>query len=370
MTPSLHRDGLWNAAPLVLSITNSPTFNHTPESLNSRRSGQNSLRKNGGLTSLGKLSDSEPLNPMPTVKHSTLEKDGAILDILEDDHGQRILVNRLGAEMIGLQVRGPDSRWQGFLYRDGEVAPPAKGWANHATVMGYFLHRLVGEQSLYRGTVIRGGNHGFLRHFQFEAPRVSGNALVYSVHPDQIPLEAYPLRVGLDLSYTLGEEGVRIGFCFQNEEPERDAHVSFGVHPGFAVQSPMDCQVTFPPGNYVRYFAPDNFLDGSTESFDFPGGDMPFPRAELPGSFLISLAGVPSPIFQIEDAGRRVELDFTGVPYMTLWSDGGGFLCIEPCWGLPDSKPQKPFEEKVGIQVLAPGATLQASFGIKASITS
>ncbi len=306
---------------------------------------------------------------MPAVNHSTQEKDGAVLDILEDGHGQRITINRLGAELIGLQVKDAHSQWQGFLYRDGEVAPPANGWANHATVMGYFLHRLVGEQSLYRGSVIRGGIHGFLRHFKFAGPRLSGDALIYSVAPEQIPPEAYPLRVGLDLSYSLGEDGLRIGFRFQNFEPDLDAHVSFGVHPGFAVRSAMDCRVTFPPGHYVRYFAPDNFLDGKTEGFDFPGGDMPFPRGELPGSFLISLAGVPSPKFQIEDAGRQVELDFTGVPYMTLWSDGGPFLCIEPCWGLPDSKPQKPFEEKDGIQILAPGAILEASFGINASTT-
>jgi galactose mutarotase-like enzyme len=306
---------------------------------------------------------------MPTVMHSTLDKDGAILDILEDGNGHRLVINRLGAEMIGLQKQGADNQWQGFLHRDGEVAPPASGWANHATVMGYFLHRLVGEQSHYRDSIIRGGNHGFLRHFQFETPRLSGSTLTYSVHPDRIPPEAYPLRVGLELSYTLIESGVRVGFCFHNFETGLDAHVSFGIHPGFAVRSPLNCRVTFPPGHYVRHFAPDNFLDGTTQAFDFPGGDMPFPRSELPGSFLISLAGVPFPVFQVEDAGRRVDLDFSGVPYMTVWSDGGPFLCLEPCWGLPDSKPQTPFQEKAGIQVLAPGATLEAYFEIHMSFT-
>ena len=28
--------------------------------------------------------------------------------------------------------------------------------------MGYFLHRLWKEESIYRGALIRGGNHGFL----------------------------------------------------------------------------------------------------------------------------------------------------------------------------------------------------------------
>jgi len=50
---------------------------------------------------------------------------------------------------------------------------------------------------------------------------------------------------------------------------------------------------------------------------------------------------------------------------MTLWSDLGPFLCIEPCWGLPDSNPQKPFEEKIGIQHIPAGGTLDASFTIR-----
>ena len=33
--------------------------------------------------------------------------------------------------------------------------------------MGYFLHRLKDERSLYRGQEIRGGTHSFLRHKNF-----------------------------------------------------------------------------------------------------------------------------------------------------------------------------------------------------------
>ncbi len=31
--------------------------------------------------------------------------------------------------------------------------------------MGYYLHRLWKEESNYRGHLIKGGNHGFLRAF-------------------------------------------------------------------------------------------------------------------------------------------------------------------------------------------------------------
>ena len=51
-------------------------------------------------------------------------------------------------------------------------------------------------------------------------------------------------------------------------------------------------------------------------------------------------------------------LDLTGVPYVTLWSDGGPFLCVEPCWGLTDHHQQRAFEDKQGIQTISPGGEL------------
>ena len=95
---------------------------------------------------------------------------------------------------------------------------------------------------------------------------------------------------------------------------------------------------------------------------------MPYARENLLGSYLLELSGVPEPIFVLEGGGRRVVFDFRGVPYMTLWSDGGAFLCVEPCWGLPDSDPQKPFEEKDGLQTVPAGGELKASFRMKAEI--
>ena len=85
-------------------------------------------------------------------------------DVLADEeNGLRITVSRLGAELISLARINEAGKWIGFLYRDGEIAPPEKGWANHATVMGYYLHRLKEGRSLYRGREIVGGTHGFLR---------------------------------------------------------------------------------------------------------------------------------------------------------------------------------------------------------------
>ncbi len=96
--------------------------------------------------------------------HCEEQRDDRHLDILiDEENGLRIIVSRLGAELISLARVNEVGAWTGFLYRDNDLSVPSQGWANHATVMGYYLHRLKNGRSLYRAREIKGGNHGFLR---------------------------------------------------------------------------------------------------------------------------------------------------------------------------------------------------------------
>jgi len=304
------------------------------------------------------------------------EKEGLQIDVLtQEAAGLRIQVNRHGAELVSLARRGADGKWTGFLYRDGDTGTPAEGWKNHATVMGFFVHRLKDERSLYRGKEIRGGTHSFLRNKDFAAPAVdtAGGSLTYSIGPGQIAPDEYPFSVNLNLSYALavtaGVPELLVTFEFHNLEPDLSAHVSFGLHPGFAVAPLAEARVILPRGTYVRHLAPGNFLSGETVRIEHPGGPMPFDKAELPGSFLLELADVPEAVFAVEDPGgcRRTELDYHEAPYVTLWSDGHDFVCVEPCWGLPDHQVQRLFEDKEGIQEIPAGGILTRSFTIRPS---
>jgi galactose mutarotase-like enzyme len=292
-----------------------------------------------------------------------------LLDVLtDDDAGLRLIISRLGAEPVSLARRSKSGDWIGFLYRDNDVSAPAKGWANHATVMGYFLHRLKDGHSLYRGQEIKGGTHSFLRSKTWHlVPSAAGEgSLTYRITPNDFGATEYPLRVSLDLVYKMDGEAVTVEFRFKNDEPELTAHVGFGLHPGFAATSFDSFEFTMPAGKYRRYFSPDNYLSGETEQIDFAGGEMPFPRAQLSGSYILELVDVPGRDFVYRDrpSGREITMDLTGVPFLTLWSDGGPFLCVEPCWGLTDAHQQRAFEDKAGIQIIAPGGDLTARFAL------
>ena len=309
--------------------------------------------------------------------HSEEDREGKHLDVLiDEENGLRIVVSRLGAELISVARVNEEGEWSGFLYRDNDLSAPPQGWANHATVMGYYLHRLKDGRSLYRGREIKGGNHGFLRsktwHFAGTSLQGIGASLQYSITPNDFSPDEYPLKVSVDLTYRIDANKVGVFFEFRNEESELDAHVSFGLHPGFAATSFETFHLQMPRGLYRRHFSPGNYLSGQTRDIEFAGGEMPFSRTELPGSIILELLDVPRRQFSYVDppSGRWVILDLTGVPYLTLWSDGGPFLCIEPCWGLTDHQQQRPFENKEGIQIIAPGAVLRASFSIAPELAS
>ena len=292
-----------------------------------------------------------------------------LLDVLtNEENGLRLIVSRLGAELISVARRDSAGNWIGFLHRDNEIAPPVKGWANHATVMGYFLHRIKNERTLYRGQEMRGGTHSFLRGktwHRVESARE--NELTYRITPADFSPTEYPLQVSLDLTYRLDAAQISVSFEFKNDEPELTAHVGFGLHPGFAATSFTSFQFEMPAGLYRRHFSPTNYLSGETQEIRFEGGAMPFEREKLPGSYILELVDVPDRTFTFTDppSGRTVAIDLPDVPYLTLWSDGGAFLCVEPCWGLTDHDEQRAFEDKEGIQKIAPNRELVAEFSMQ-----
>ena len=296
------------------------------------------------------------------------KRDDHLLDVLTDEsNGLRLIVSRLGAELISLARRDAQGKWIGFLHRDNDVTPPAQGWANHATVMGYFLHRLKDGRSSYRGREVRGGTHSFLRTKPWHLVPSGGadeGSLTYRITRQDFSDTEYPLEVSLDLTYKIVGNGVQVLFLFKNDEPELAAHVGFGLHPGFAATSFQSFSFEMPAGTYRRHFSPGNYLSGETMDIAFAGGEMPFPKEELPGSYILELLDVPQRIFRFVDSlsGRSVTLELQSVPYLTLWSDGGPFLCIEPCWGLTDHHHQRAFEDKEGMQKIPPGGALQANF--------
>src|SRR3954471_15797577 len=148
-----------------------------------------------------------------------------LLDVLTDEeNGTRLIVSRLGAELISVARCNSAGEWIGFLKDDNDLTPPAKGWANHATVMGYYLHRIKDERTIYRGQEMRGGTHSFLRgKIWHRVESVDDDELAYRITPQDFSKTEYPLKVSLDLTCRIEARRIVVTFRFRNEEPELTA---------------------------------------------------------------------------------------------------------------------------------------------------
>src|SRR5213596_800338 len=156
--------------------------------------------------------------------HTEEKREDRDLDVLiDEENGLRIIISRLGAELVSLARINEAGEWIGFLYRDNDLSVPSQGWANHATVMGYYLHRLKDGRSFYRGNEIKGGTHGFLRLKTWgfvEARMNEGASVTYRITPQDFSAIEYPLKVSLDLTYKIDMNKVSVVFTFRNDEPE------------------------------------------------------------------------------------------------------------------------------------------------------
>ena len=145
----------------------------------------------------------------------------------------------------------------------------------------------------------------FLRHFVFDPPEVTDRALVYRVPASRIPPDAYPLKVSLELSYALSEDGLRVEFFFTNEEPELDAHVSFGLHPGFAVSSVRDCKVLFPEGLMCAILRREISSTAARRSSPSPEEKCPLTKRSFPIPTWLVCGQFPAATFVLEDSNLR-----------------------------------------------------------------
>ena len=275
-----------------------------------------------------------------------------------------ISVARKGAELVSYRVPDPrGSGTLGLLHRDGDVSVPESGWKNHATILFPVVGRLKGGESRLGGKRIRfERNHGFARDTLFEPAGygVRGNRafLAYSMRSSVETRKSYPFDFRFDVVYELEGEKLRIAFRVANTSREEDLWFSCGWHPGFALSGP-DFSLDLPAKNIRRLAVGEaNLLTGGETAIS--GREVArAARGDLSRALVLRIPEKAERTCSLTDRGRRIRLyiSFGDFEFLGLWRDGDApFICVEPWQGTDDCESQAPFDRKLGIIRLAPGA--------------
>jgi galactose mutarotase-like enzyme len=288
--------------------------------------------------------------------------------VLNHESGARLVVNRMGAELIGYRITDPTSgREIPLMYRDSLAETPDSGWKNHATVLFPIVGGLKNKSSkLGDRTISTPGNHGIARHSLFEViatDTFEKGAIRYRLRDNDYTRQYYPFGFQLDLVFEL--RGRNLAATFEISNPgDETIYYCFGWHPGFSTPlivgngQKSDCQLMMPPGEIRKYHNNEHCrLTGETSMMAVDG---PLDWSEE-GLELTYMYGIDEPANRSvklvdPNAGVSISVDFPEFPHLGFWSEPEeNFICIEPWQGMDDHEVQETFDQKVGVVKLEAG---------------
>jgi len=288
--------------------------------------------------------------------------------LINESDNSRVMINRLGCEVIGYRITHPqDDTEIPLLYRDSQAEKPESGWKNHATVLFPIVGGLKNNQSRLGSKIITSpGNHGIARHSLFElvATEEKDRALArYRLRANDYTRQYYPFDFQLDLVHEL--KGNKLSVTFEISNPDKEPiYYCFGWHPGFKTPifhgkgKKSDCRLILPEGKIRKYLNNEHCrLTGETTEI-FTGGPLPWTEEELEATLMFEIDDPSMRTVTLEDPASRVSIrvEFPEFPHLGFWSEPGDeFICIEPWQGMDDHEDQEPFDQKVGVVRLAPG---------------
>ena len=270
-----------------------------------------------------------------------------------------------GAELVRLRDEaGRDLLW------DGDPA----FWTGRSPILFPIVGRLKDDRLTVDGIAHPMRQHGIARTARFTLLEQDGAACRLRLTADAATREAFPYDFTLDLAYRI--TGATLGITGTVHNPGAVAMpVSFGFHPAFRWPLPygaaaLDHAVVFAadePGP-VAVLA-DGLLSGETRPSPVRGRTLALTPHLFDADALVFLAPVSRSVAYGPADGRKLRIDFDGMPQLGIWSKPGApFVCIEPWHGYASPADfDGDLAHKPGTTPVAPGES--RSFGMQVSLT-
>lgn len=250
----------------------------------------------------------------------------------------------------------------------------SKYWGYHAPV----LFPIVGKvkNGLYRaeGGEYKLPQHGLARLEEFEMIEKTNDKIVFELLYSKKTLEVYPYKFSLKITYTLLENGVITSYTVENKD-NKEIYFSIGAHPAYMV--PMA------GGELINdYYFEFNEKENCDTKIITGDGLIKHEKKEclkdtniIPLSFdvfkddALVFDDLKSNKISIksENHNKSLTMDFTGFPYMGLWTKATGapFVCIEPWYGHADYEDfTGELKDKEGIQKLSEGQMFNSAYTV------
>ena len=280
-----------------------------------------------------------------------------------------VMVDDQGAQLSSLYDKktGRELLWS---------ADPAV-WGYHAPVLFPFVGMVNNGQYRYKGETYQIRQHGFARQSLFECTAHTDLSVTHRLTAGDETRKLFPMDFCLEVTHTLEEGSLRVGWKVTNPSPEDPLFFSIGAHPGFTVplceqDRKEDCFVLFHGCDELKYILVDLAVTAADPDHVYTMAlDNGFLKLERHlfdiDTFIFENAQIEKVSLCGSDRKPYVTVSCPGFPRFGLWtkSDEAPFVCLEPWYGrLDDRGFTGELPEKTGILHLEPGRTFDASYTI------
>jgi galactose mutarotase-like enzyme len=269
-------------------------------------------------------------------------------------------INHKGAELCSLVTltNNQEYIWEGN----------PNFWGKHSPVLFPIVGTLKNNNYIINKETYHLPRHGFARDMNFELIAKTQNSATFSIQSSNETLKIYPFDFEFQISYTLEEKKLNIGYRVINKTASK-MPFSIGAHPAFALNGNFeDYQLEFENNEPLEYtLLENNLISTKTEILKKKDGLVPLKYQLFENDALIFKNLTSRCLSILHHKKPLLKVHYQGFPHLGIWTvQKAPFLCIEPWYGYSDTNQSNGnLFEKEGIQILVANSSFESMFNIE-----
>lgn len=267
-----------------------------------------------------------------------------------------IKTTEIGAELTSVKLNGVEKLHQGQNY-----------WKRHAPILFPIVGQLKNGRTIINKKEYELSQHGFARDMKFEKIDENKYLLKSSIET----LEKYPYNFELLVQYTIKEDELTTKYEVTNKD---NTQIQFGIggHPAFICEySTGDYQIEFEKDEKKAEFQKlESGLISNEKAQNILIKNAINLKNDIFENDAIIMKNLKSnrvSLYNKKEQKKILDFDFTGFPYLAIWSKiGAPFVCIEPWYNTADKMDSDGiFENKENILKLNPKQKFECEYKVK-----
>ena len=280
----------------------------------------------------------------------------------------KIQTKKSGAELTSVQYNGKEMLFQGakVLDSNGNIY-----WKRQAPILFPIVGQLKNSQTQIEDKTYEMSQHGFARDMDFEEISKTENEHHYILKYNEETLKKYPYKFELHIIYEIIGDTLTVTYKVKNID-DKTIYFGLGGHPAFNCNyNNGEYEIAFSEQeDEIEFLKLKNGLIDTEKAQNILQDNKIYLKEDTFDNDAVIMKNLKSNKVTLQNHRTNqkiLEFDFTGFPYLALWSKRGApFVCIEPWQNTADRIDSKQiYKDKENIIKLPKDKEFECKYSFK-----